>query len=107
MRASIDTNPVVKPNRRTFRLVLAGIVVFMALWLTGVVAVVWLTSKSLADDGDASDAAKTHAMFELALEELRLRDAYSLTSPRFQRETDFEQFRDLIDRHPIVKGRSG
>ncbi len=102
-----DVTTAASPKRSRDWPARAGIAVVVVLCLGVVGLLVSEIVKRLAYDGGLADAERTHAAFELALEEERLADAYAMTTPRFQRETSFDDFNDLIERNPAAKGRRG
>jgi hypothetical protein len=85
---------------------LAGGVLVVAIVLSVVGFTAWL-ARTMADDKNHLNAARTDSSFQLALEDERIADAYALTTQRFQQEISFERFCNLIDQHAAVKGRPG
>jgi hypothetical protein len=102
-----DNATGLKSRRMTVLLAVAAGALVVSIFVVLLGTLIWLFGYSIPDDRERAAAAKTHAAFELALEEVRVRDAYALTSARFQQETSFDGFRELIDQHPIVIGRPG
>jgi hypothetical protein len=76
------------------------VVLFVAAFST----VVWLVLKMIADDKNEAKAIATSRAFESALEAGRMREAYSLTTQRLQQGRTFEEFSEMIERHPALRG---
>jgi hypothetical protein len=69
--------------------------------------VAWLVIAITADGRNRAGATATSLGFERDLESGRLADAYALTTRRFQQRMTFDEFKELIDRHPAITAPQG
>jgi hypothetical protein len=102
MSATCNKNVAKGKRRHLILCTTIGAVAFFLL--VGLGIVIWGIIAGSADSENWTRAAAVNLAFRHALENGDPADAYGLTTRRFQQQVSFDEFKELINRYPALRG---
>jgi hypothetical protein len=104
MSATCDPKRDAKGKRRRVVLGITCGAVVALLLLVGLGIIIWRVIAARVDVEKFTGAAAISRAFEHALQDGYLTDAYRLTTHRFQQQVSIDEFKELINRYPALRG---